>query len=207
MTNTIVKDLPAPKEPHYSQTIFFSLLVAIFLYAGLTQFFGAAVFDHAPDTAHAYTRYNELCPVEALNNPRLFGTDAKGAAIADQCLPYRDDPSLVRFGLMAFLGMLVNCTAALFERGIGRFERVIRVKRVVLSGIGAGAFWWLYEAMPIVADRVATIEGIQSGAIAVQSHPPFMSLDWCFPVYPVAGVVLLSSIVFWLMRFIDREPK
>jgi len=207
MTNNIVKDSPAPREPHYSHSILFALLVAICLYAGLTQFFGAAVFDHAPDTAHAYTRYNELCPVEALNNPRLFGTDTKGAAIADQCLPYRDDPSLVRFGLMAFLGMLVNCTVALFERGIGRFERVVRARRVLLSGIGAGAFWWLYEAMPTIADRVATIERIQSGAIAAQSHPAFMSLDWCFPLYPVAGVVLLSAFVFWLMKFITREPK
>lgn len=207
MTSSIINESPHPKELHYSHSISFAFLVAIFLYAGLTQFFGAAVFDHAPDTAHAHTRYNELCPVEALNNPRLFGTDAKGTAIADQCLPYRDDPTIVRLGLMAFLGMLVNCTVALLERGIGRIERVVRASRVVLSGIGAGAFWWLYEAMPTVADRVATIEEIQSGAIAVQSHPAFMSLDWCFPLYPVAGVVLLSTFVFWLMRFITREPK
>lgn len=207
MTSTIINESIEPKELHYSQTIFFALLVAIFLYAGLTQFFGAAVFDHAPDTAHAYMRYNELCPVDALNNPSLFGADVKGAAIAYQCLPMRDDSSMVRFGLMAFLGMLVNCTVALFERGIGLFERVVRVRRVVLSGIGAGAFWWLYEAMPTVADRVATIEGIQSGAIVVQNQPAFMSLEWCFPLYPVAGVVLLSAFVFWLMRFIAREPK
>jgi hypothetical protein len=207
MTNTIINESPEPKELHYSQTISFAFLVAIFLYAGLTQFFVAAVFDHAPDTAHAYTRYNELCPVESLNNPLLFGTDAIGAAIANQCLARGDDPSMVRFGLMAFLGMLVNCTVALFDRGVGRFERVVRVRRVVLSAIGAGAFWWLYEAMPTVADRVATMEGMQSGAIAVQSHPALMSMEWCFPLYPVAGVVLLSGFVFWLMRFIAREPK
>jgi hypothetical protein len=109
--------------------------------------------------------------------------------------------------MMGFLAMLVNCSFALFEKGLSRFGRVVRVRRVVLSGIAAGLFWWLYEALPIIADRVATIEGIQSGAVVVRVLPAFMDLNWCFPLYPVAGFVVLTVLVYKLMRFIAKEPK
>lgn len=207
MTNSIINEAPANKEPHTSHTIVFAFLVGVFLYTGMVHFFTSAVFNHAPDTHSAYERFNELCPLPVHSVRQALATDAKASAIAFQCATWRDNSQVIRFAMMGFLAMLVNCSFALFEKGVSRFERVVCVRRVVLSGIAAGVFWWLYEALPTIADRVATIEGIQSGAVVVRELPAFMDLNWFFPLYPVAGFALLTVLVVKLMRFIAKETK